>query len=220
MSSPPRRSRVRSTTRRAMCVRRRCESRSGGLGIRGHPIPSGGAQEDLRPGLGGAATAGRVARRPARWLRVRKAVASLLEKGRRGSRVARRGAQWDPRPGASRARAGCRVRCRRNVRARRGAHHADGDDRARRTGCGGAAGPRGCFGRGAPCRRARCDHARRRSRVAWSSGARQLRMGVAAVRPRPPVSRVRPVPAGVRARAVRMRFQELRQSGRPGRRAP
>ena len=30
--------RVRSTMRRAMCARRRCESRSGGLGIRAHPI--------------------------------------------------------------------------------------------------------------------------------------------------------------------------------------
>ena len=71
------------------------------------------------------------------------AVASLLEKGGGGPRAARRGAQWDSRPGASGARAACRCRCSRDVRARRGAHHADGDYRARRTGCGGAAGPRG-----------------------------------------------------------------------------
>ena len=38
--------------------------------------------------------------------------------------------------------------------------------------------------------------------------------------PQPPVSRARPVPAGVRARAVRMRFQEPGSRAGRGRRAP
>ena len=62
-----------------------------------------------------------------------------------------------------------------------------------------------CAARSCAAPRSRCSALRRRA----------ARTGVAAVRLRRPVCRARPVPAGVRARAVRMRFQERRQSGRP-----